>query len=312
MEAHGSLRMLLDTLLEKETLNSWNIYEEKSGAVVVRVRFSPRHSASDVGSTDANNGINIGYKRKSPAQLARDRERARTFNERRMTRSQARGNDDAGVPDVEKERCDTESLFSDTGLSGLVSPVMPATKSRLDPLVLPFSPSAPLPIEEQLAGKPASPTLETVCPSPDLPPPSPLPALARAVDVPSPDGSATLDIDGHRVHSKFQVLDSGKPGCTNHSCMYGGGLGAIDHDFIYECKQCFGLASSSICARCLINGGTCEPDHNAWVLVTWKLFSWTADILLIYQRPTFHSWIPEWRTIFLFLFFSFNIHFYLH
>ena len=77
--------------------------------------------------------------------------------------------------------------YTDTGLSGLVSPVMPATKSRLDPLVLPFSPSAPLPIEEQLAGKPASPTLETVCPSPDLPPPSPLPALARAVDVPSPD-----------------------------------------------------------------------------------------------------------------------------
>ena len=308
MEAHGSLRMLLDTLLEKETLNSWNIYEEKSGAVVVRGRFSPRHSASDVDSTDANNGINIGYKRKSPAQLARDRERARTFNERRMTRSQARGNDDAGVPNVEKERCDTESLFSDTGLSGLVSPVMPATKSRLDPLVLPFSPSAPLPIEEQLTGKPASPTLETVCPSPDLPPPSPLPALARAVDVPSPDGSATLDIDGNRVHSKSQVLDSGKPGCTNHSCMYGGGLGAIDHDYIYDCKQCFGLASSSICARCLINGGTCEPDHNAWVLVTWKLFSWTADILLIYQRPTFLSWIPEWRTIS----FSFNIYFYLH
>ena len=193
--------------------------------------------------------------------------------------------------------------YTDTGLSGLVSPVMPATKSRLDPLVLPFSPSAPLPIEEQLAGKPASPTLETVCPSPDLPPPSPLPALARAVDVPSPDGSATLDIDGHRVHSKFQVLDSGKPGCTNHSCMYGGGLGAIDHDYIYDCKQCFGLASSSICARCLIYGGTCEPDHNAWVLVTWKLFSWTADILLIYQRPTFHSWIPEWRTIFFFFFF---------
>ena len=162
MEAHGSLRMLLDTLLEKETLNSWNIYEEKSGAVVVRVRFSPRHSVSNVSSTDANNGLNIGYKRKSPAQLARDRERARTFNERRMTRSQARGNDDAGVPDVEKERCDTESLFSDTSLSGSVSPVMPATKSRLDPLVLPFSPSAPLPIEEQLSGKPASPTLECV------------------------------------------------------------------------------------------------------------------------------------------------------
>ena len=167
--------------------------------------------------------------------------------------------------------------------------------------------SAPVHHCRQLPGKPASPTLEPVCPSPDLPPPSPLPALARSVDVPSPDGSETLDIDGHGVHSKSQVLDSGKPGCTNHSCMYGGGLGAIDHDYIYDCKQCSGLASSSICVRCLINGGTCEPDHNAWGLVTWKLFSWTADILLIYQRPTFHSWIPEWRTNF-----SFHIYFYFH
>ena len=115
----------------------------------------------------------------------------------------------------------------------------------------------------------------------------------------------TPDIDGHRVHSKSLVLDRGKPGRTNHSCMYGGGLGAIDHDYIYDCKQCSGLASSSICARCLINGGTCEPDHNAWELVTWKLFSWTADILLIYQRPTFHSWIPEWRTIFFHFIFIF-------
>ena len=60
--------MLLDTLLEKETLNSWNMYEEKSGAVAVRVRFSSRHGVSNVGSTHANNGLNIGYKRKFPAQ----------------------------------------------------------------------------------------------------------------------------------------------------------------------------------------------------------------------------------------------------
>ena len=38
-----------------------------------------------------------------------------------MARSQARGNDDDDVPDVEKERCDTERHFNDTGLSGLVS-----------------------------------------------------------------------------------------------------------------------------------------------------------------------------------------------
>ena len=165
MEAHGSLWMLLDTLLEKDTLNSWNIYKDKSGALLVWVRFSPRHSASNVGSTEANNGLNIGFKRKSLAQLARDRERVITFNERRLTRIQAQGSNDADVPGMEKERCDTESNFSDTGLSGLVSPAMTATESWLDPLGL-FSCSAPPPIEEQSSGKPASPALEPACPAP--------------------------------------------------------------------------------------------------------------------------------------------------
>ena len=64
----------------KKRLNSWNIYEEKSGAVVVRVRFSSRHSVPDVGSNDANDGLDgIGYKRKSPEQMARDRKREKTF-----------------------------------------------------------------------------------------------------------------------------------------------------------------------------------------------------------------------------------------
>ena len=61
--------MLLNTLLDKETLNSWNIFEEKSGAVVVITRFSPRHIVSRVGITNVHN---IGCKRKSPAQMFRD------------------------------------------------------------------------------------------------------------------------------------------------------------------------------------------------------------------------------------------------
>ena len=270
MEAHGSQRMLLDTLLNKETLNFWNIYEEKSGAVVVRIRFSPRHITSEVGPTNA---MNMGYKRKSPAQMVRDRERVRTYNERRMTRSQARENEHIDVPDTEKLRCSDdasvdESHLSDTCLYGLVSPVMPVVESRLDPLVQPFNPGAHPLTEEPLSSEPASPHLEPACTSPDLPPPSPLPATA--VDV---DGASLchridmLHINGRVVRTKCSGPDSGKPGCTNQSCMYCGGQGAVDHDFIYDCKQCTGPVSS-ICAKCLLNGGTCEPGHNQWELVT--------------------------------------------
>ena len=134
--------MLLDTLLDKETLNSWNIYEEKSGAVVVRIRFSPRHTASHVGLTNVQN---IRYKRKSPAQM--DQERARSYNERRITRSQARENGHTDAENIEKVRSDNESQFSDTGLPGLISPVLLALQSRLDPFVVDLGrdPSSPVP-----------------------------------------------------------------------------------------------------------------------------------------------------------------------
>ena len=139
---------------------------------------------------------------------------------------------------------------------------MPAMKSRLNPSCAAVQSQCNCRSRNNCPGSQRS-TLE-----PDQPPPSPLPVLAWVVDVPSLDGSKALEINGHRVHSKCQVLDGAKPGCTNHSCMYGGGLWAIKHDNIYDCKKCAGLASSSISAKCLTNGGICEPDHNAWVLVT--------------------------------------------
>ena len=285
MEAHGSLRMLLDTLLDKETLNSWNIYEEKSGAVVVRIRFSPRHTASHVGLTNVQN---IGYKRKSPAQMARDQERDRSYNERRHTRSQARENGHTDAENIEKVRSDNESQFSDTGLSGLISPVLPALQSRLDPFVEAFGPNAPPLIKEHPSGGLASPLLEPACPAPDLPHLSPLSTLAADADVTFLcHGSETLQVDGKMVKCRCSDPDSGKPGCTNNFCMYGGGQGAVDQDFIYECKQCTGLASSSVCARCLINGWTCEPGHDQWELVTWTMHIYISvnyhHVITLYQ-----------------------------
>ena len=194
--------------------------------------------------------------------MASDKKRARTFKEQRITRSRAWGNED-DVLEMEKERCcDNERQLGDMGLSGLVFPVLHAIESRLDPLVLPFSPSAQPRTKEPPSWKPASPSLEPTCPTTDLSPPAPLLAQAGDCDVASPDAPKTLHVNGHMVISKCGIAGNGKPGCTNNSCMYGGGQGAVDYDHIYDCKQCTGLASSSICARCLINGGTCDPGHD--------------------------------------------------
>ena len=65
MEMHGSLKMLLDTLMDKQALSSWQIYEEKNGSVVVKIRFAARHcSATVTGATtseDESSPTNVSH-----------------------------------------------------------------------------------------------------------------------------------------------------------------------------------------------------------------------------------------------------------
>ena len=39
MEMQGYLKIPLDTLMDKHTFSSWQIYDEKNGSVVVIIRF---------------------------------------------------------------------------------------------------------------------------------------------------------------------------------------------------------------------------------------------------------------------------------
>ena len=77
------LKYMLDTLFEKMDLKTWTIFEDKSGATSVRLRFQ------NSGDGVSNNSVErvTSFKRKSPAQLDRDRRRAE--HHRVTTRSQA-------------------------------------------------------------------------------------------------------------------------------------------------------------------------------------------------------------------------------
>ena len=90
MDKHGRLKMLLGTILQKKTLNSWQIYEEKHGSVVVRIRFAARHGkAITTAATNVTDEENIiACIRKSPAQIRRENERGRQNHERQITWSQ--------------------------------------------------------------------------------------------------------------------------------------------------------------------------------------------------------------------------------
>ena len=57
------LKNLMDTLLCGNMLHSWNIFEERNGHIVVKIRFSGGH---------VDQATPISYKRKAPSQVKRD------------------------------------------------------------------------------------------------------------------------------------------------------------------------------------------------------------------------------------------------
>ena len=301
--------MLLDTLLDKETLNSWQIYEEQNGSVVVRIRFAARHCKAIVtGATNVTDEENIiAYKRKSPAQIRRDNERAKQHHERRITRSQTLNAIDNIVPrdisEPEFVRSSGNDLLSDTRNPGLVSPVLCAVEptSALDPLVSPFTPASPHLARSDPAPAGSEDMALTINPTPDVSYPDIESASLDSVtssppcsQISDPDDSvdergspfvsildaAVITDDRHSIHSTASVyvdglavvskvgLGNGKPGCQNYSCMYGGGLPRDDIDYIYKCLKCEGPHTSSLCAKCMLNGGCCEPGHENWELIT--------------------------------------------
>ena len=70
MELPKVLESLLDTLLRDNHLTSWQIFDEKSNNVVVKLRFGPGHFDQAIpGSHRA------AYRRKAPSQMKRDEQR---------------------------------------------------------------------------------------------------------------------------------------------------------------------------------------------------------------------------------------------
>ena len=77
MDTNNTLKLLLDTLMSNNSLQSWSIWRDKSDmdATVVRIRFT--------GARDRVTGTDavvqpVAYKRKSQAQVSRDYSRAQT------------------------------------------------------------------------------------------------------------------------------------------------------------------------------------------------------------------------------------------
>ena len=58
MDLPKALEIHLVALLENDTIHSWNIYQEKSGFVCLKVKFNGSHDQGTL------NGTQVAYKRK--------------------------------------------------------------------------------------------------------------------------------------------------------------------------------------------------------------------------------------------------------
>ena len=127
MKQHKSLNLLMDTLFANNSLTNWSIYEEKSGNIVVRLRFTKIED----GGNDTNVIRSQSFRKKSEAQAKRDRERAARHRSGVTTRSQAAqaATESAELARGEEQICDSDTLPPD------MSPVV-----ELDPEALSFDP----------------------------------------------------------------------------------------------------------------------------------------------------------------------------
>ena len=65
----------MDTLLDTNPLLSWNMFQEKSGRIMLKVRFGQNE-----GEEEPN--TNVHFRRKSESQIKRDNRRAYQYNTR--------------------------------------------------------------------------------------------------------------------------------------------------------------------------------------------------------------------------------------
>ncbi len=113
------LKDLLATLMENNTLRSWQIYGEKVG-VTLKIRFGGHNNGSQ---DEPGNGTKVCFTKKSPARMKRDNQR---IQEKRVTRSKSK---ELAAENVELPRnggeggMENSHDISQVSQTGILSPV---------------------------------------------------------------------------------------------------------------------------------------------------------------------------------------------
>ncbi len=86
MDNNRTLKNMLDMLCEKNGLVTWQIFEEKSGSIVAKLRFAAMADSH----ASLNTSIPVTYKRKTASNIQRDQLRSKQHKTKEgiITRSQ--------------------------------------------------------------------------------------------------------------------------------------------------------------------------------------------------------------------------------
>lgn len=103
------LENLLETLLAKNQVNNWNIYQENNGTVTVKIRIGGHNGGLSSGAL--NKGNQVSYKKKSYKQCQRDKNRAEQNNNKQGVITRSMSQIDSGI---EQKRCMLDASIEKT------------------------------------------------------------------------------------------------------------------------------------------------------------------------------------------------------
>ena len=108
MDTHnGTLKALLDTLSSKNDLQGWNMYQNKCGNIVVKIRFGDRTGDSDqMNNQDTNTVQNLSYKKMTSKQNDRNFLRTKAFREGNQNKRQRQN---SPIENARTENCISSS-----------------------------------------------------------------------------------------------------------------------------------------------------------------------------------------------------------
>ena len=244
-----NLQLILETLLDKCKLRSWQVQSDKQGCYI-RIRFTSPESVQDEGL----NNITGSYVKKTPSQLKRDRNRStQHVSDKRLTRAEARRQE--GEHDIEIARSSGETTSHCPATCVIDTPVHVA-----DPHKAQQSMSTPHLNDLLNINNHTTPELSIMGPlvqspvSEAEPPEISLPQSIVEVGEDTSEDEQSSDSD-------CECDPKMPPGCFNDQCSYGGGPGSRRTAVgLYTCRRC----NIDVCQECY-DEGTAHMGHRKYL-----------------------------------------------